>query len=59
MNLPYTMDVEQAAAAVAAFAPGGVYPYHYGESDIDAFARLVAETGAATEVVRRDWYAGN
>ena len=31
MNLPYTMSVEQAAPAVAAFAPAFVYPYHYGE----------------------------
>ena len=59
MNLPYTMDVEQAASAVGAFAPGRVYPYHYGESDIDAFVRLVGESGAATEVVRHDWYAGS
>ena len=31
MNLPYTMDVDQAADAVAAFAPAVVYPYHYQE----------------------------
>jgi L-ascorbate metabolism protein UlaG (beta-lactamase superfamily) len=59
MNLPYTMDVAQAAAAVAAFAPGMVYPYHYGESDLDAFAALVAESGVATEIVRHDWYPGS
>ena len=58
MNLPYTMDVEQAASAVAAFAPGRVYPYHYGESDIAAFARLVGESGGrdrggAARLVRR------
>jgi L-ascorbate metabolism protein UlaG (beta-lactamase superfamily) len=58
MNLPYTMTVEQAAAGVAAFAPGRVYPYHYGESDVEAFARLVAESGAGTEVLLRDWYPG-
>ena len=56
MNLPYTMTVEQAASGVAAFAPARVYPYHYGESDIQAFARLVGEFGAGTEVVLRDWY---
>jgi L-ascorbate metabolism protein UlaG (beta-lactamase superfamily) len=56
MNLPYTMTVEQAASGVAAFAPARVYPYHYGESDIQAFARLVGESGAETEVVLRDWY---
>ena len=58
MNLPYTMSVEQAADAVAAFAPGVVYPYHYKGSDTAAFARLVAESGApdqggARQLVRR------
>lgn len=57
MNLPFTMDVDQAASGVAAFAPDYVYPYHYGESDIDRFEALMAESGAATEVVRRNWYA--
>jgi L-ascorbate metabolism protein UlaG (beta-lactamase superfamily) len=58
MNLPYTMDVAQAADAVAAFAPGVVYPYHYGESNTTEFAALVGQSGAATEVVLRDWYPG-
>ena len=57
MNLPYTMSVEQAAPAVAAFAPAVVYPYHYRGSDIDAFTRLLSETGAPTRVVRGNWYA--
>lgn len=56
MNLPYTMSVEEAAPAVAAFAPAVVYPYHYRDSDIDAFTRLLAETGAPTKVVRGNWY---
>jgi L-ascorbate metabolism protein UlaG (beta-lactamase superfamily) len=59
MNLPYTMDVTQAAAGVSAFAPGRVYPYHYGESDVAEFARLLGEAGGATEVVQRDWYPGD
>jgi L-ascorbate metabolism protein UlaG (beta-lactamase superfamily) len=29
MNLPYTMDVNQAAQGVLAFKPKVVYPYHY------------------------------
>lgn len=57
MNLPYTMDVEQAASAVADFAPRHVYPYHYGDSDIDAFASRLAEADAPVEVVRGGWYA--
>jgi L-ascorbate metabolism protein UlaG (beta-lactamase superfamily) len=56
MNLPYTMTVEQAADAVAAFAPQYVYPYHYNDSDLDAFEAMVTESGVATEVVRGDWY---
>lgn len=56
MNLPYTMDVDQAASAVAEFAPAYVYPYHYGDSDIDQFASLMADSGAETEVVRHNWY---
>jgi L-ascorbate metabolism protein UlaG (beta-lactamase superfamily) len=57
MNPPYTMSVEQAASAVNDFAPDVVYPYHYHDSDIDAFARLVEEGAGSVEVVRGDWYA--
>lgn len=53
MNLPYTMTVEQAAEAVNAFKPKVVYPYHYSDSDLDAFAAAV---GADTEVRLRNWY---
>lgn len=58
MNLPYTMDVEQAAAAVGAFAPGHVYPYHYRGSDIDAFEAGVADEDVDTQVMRGNWYPG-
>ncbi len=53
MNLPYTMTVEQAADAVKAFKPGIVYPYHYGESDVNQFKSLV---GDASDVRLLDWY---
>ncbi len=56
MNLPYTMDVAQAASGVAAFAPGAVYPYHYRGSDIDEFERLLGEEDVETEVVHGNWY---
>ena len=56
MNLPFTMTVEQAAAAVNAFQPKKVIPYHYrgkeGMSDLDAFAKLVK----GPEVERLEWY---
>ena len=56
MNLPYTMDVDQASSAVAEFAPAFVYPYHYKGSDTEAFAAKVAEAGVPTKVVDGPWY---
>lgn len=54
MNLPYTMPPEEAAAAVRAFKPKVVYPYHYRESDTAAFAGALA--GSGVEVRLRNWY---
>jgi len=54
MNLPYTMTPEEAAAAVKAFHPAVVYPYHYRGSDVNAFAKALAGTGI--DVRLRDWY---
>lgn len=60
MNLPYTMTVEQAADAVAAFKPKMVYPYHYrgtdGLSDVAHFKQLVMEKAPEVQVVQLDWY---
>jgi L-ascorbate metabolism protein UlaG (beta-lactamase superfamily) len=60
MNLPYTMDVAEAADAVLAFKPKQVYPYHYrgpdGLSDIAKFQELVNAGDPAIEVVLLDWY---
>jgi L-ascorbate metabolism protein UlaG (beta-lactamase superfamily) len=55
MNLPYTMDVEQAAKAVAEFKPKIVYPYHSRGSDVEKFKALVSQT-PGIEVRLRDWY---
>jgi L-ascorbate metabolism protein UlaG (beta-lactamase superfamily) len=62
MNLPYTMDVDQAANAVLEFAPTVVYPFHYrgggGKfSDVSAFKTLVNTGDSSIEVRLRDWYA--
>jgi L-ascorbate metabolism protein UlaG (beta-lactamase superfamily) len=54
MNLPYTMTPEEAAAAVKAFKPKIVYPYHYMGSDLMAFE--TALKGSGIEVRLRDWY---
>lgn len=56
MNLPYTMTVEQAADAVAAFRPVTVFPYHHRGSDMAAFSGLVEASGAGSLVVVADWY---
>jgi len=60
MNLPYTMDVDQAASAVSEFKPGIVYPYHYrgsdGFSDFEKFKMLVNEAAPEVEVRLRSWY---
>jgi len=54
MNLPFTMTPEEAAAAVRAFHPAVVYPYHYRGSDVNAFAKELSGTGI--EVRLREWY---
>lgn len=60
MNLPYTMDINQAASAVLDFKPKIVYPYHYrgteGLSDVSAFKSMVNEKDKGIEVRLRDWY---
>ncbi len=61
MNLPYTMDVNQAANAVIAFKPAVVYPYHYrgkgGLSDVESFKNQVEAAENKIEVRLRDWYS--
>lgn len=60
MNLPYTMDVDEAADAVLAFKPKVVYPYHFrgaeGFSDVQRFKELVNEKDPAIDVRLVDWY---
>jgi L-ascorbate metabolism protein UlaG (beta-lactamase superfamily) len=54
MNLPYTMTPEEAADAVRAFHPRVVYPYHYRDSDTEAFKKALDGTGI--DVRLRNWY---
>ena len=60
MNLPYTMDVKEAADAVLAFSPKIVYPYHYrgqsGLSDVNAFKSMVDAGNKKIEVRLKNWY---
>tara|TARA_R110002049_G_scaffold307712_2_gene509113 strand:+ start:86904 stop:87680 length:777 start_codon:yes stop_codon:yes gene_type:complete len=58
MNLPFTMDSNAAASAVAEFKPTYVYPYHYrgrdgGTQDPAEFAKRV---GTDVEVKMGGWY---
>jgi len=61
MNLPYTMDIEAAAAGVLAFSPDIVYPYHYrgtdGLADVSEFQRLVMTANSEIEIRLIDWYS--
>jgi L-ascorbate metabolism protein UlaG (beta-lactamase superfamily) len=63
MNLPYTMDINEAADAVLAFKPRIVYPYHYrgqgGLSDVAAFKAKVEAGDKNIEVRLRNWYPAN
>lgn len=60
MNLPYTMNVNQAAQGVLAFQPGIVYPHHYrgqnGLSDVAAFKKTVHAANQKIDVQLRNWY---
>ncbi|MEO6453384.1 MAG: MBL fold metallo-hydrolase [Ginsengibacter sp.] len=56
MNLPYTMDVNQAAQGVLAFKPDVVYPYHYRGQDINTFKTLVNAGNKNIEVRLKNWY---
>ena len=60
MNLPYTMDINEASSAVLEFKPKVVYPYHYrgqnGLSDTEGFKKLVNAGNKSIDVKLRDWY---
>ncbi len=61
MNMPYTMDVDQASSAVLEFQPKVVYPYHYrgggGKfSDVEKFKDLVNKGKESIEVRLKNWY---
>jgi len=56
MNLPYTMDINQAADAVLDFEPVIIYPYHHRGQDIEVFKQLVDADNKAIEVRLKNWY---
>lgn len=60
MNMPYTMDINQAADAVLEFKPKIVYPYHYRGNpdmgDTEAFKKIVNAKNPKIEVRLKNWY---
>ncbi len=56
MNLPYTMDIYQAASAVLEFEPGIMYPYHHRGQDIERFKEIVDWEGKNIDVRLKNWY---
>lgn len=60
MNLPYTMDIEQAAEGVLDFKPKKVIPFHYrgqgGLADVEKFKELVQSENQNIEVQLLNWY---
>ncbi|WP_421775293.1 MBL fold metallo-hydrolase [Gracilimonas sp.] len=56
MNLPYTMDINQASDAVLDFEPAIVYPYHHRGQDIQEFKKLVDAGNKDIEVRLKNWY---
>ena len=63
MNLPYTMDIQEAADAVLTFKPKVVHPYHYrgqeGLSDTSKFKQLVKEKDSNIKVDLLNFYPEN
>ncbi len=63
MNLPFTMEVSQAADAVSAFKPDIVYPFHYrgseGLADTAKFKELMNASAPKVDVRLRNWYPEN
>ncbi len=55
MNLPYTMSLEEAAAAVETFKPKIAIPYHYRGQDPQRFADALR--GSGIEVRLLNWYS--
>lgn len=46
-NLPYTMSIEQCAAAARTVSPRVLFPYHYGETRIENLVELLSVSASA------------
>ena len=56
MNLPYIMDIKQAASAVLEFNPKVVIPYHYRGSNVEKFKKIINKKNKKIEVLLLEWY---
>ena len=52
-NLPYTMTPEQCARAATIIKPAVLFPYHYGQTDIQQVVKLL--DGSGIDVRIRDY----
>lgn len=52
MNLPYTMTPAMVAEAALAFRPHILYPYHYGDSDVQQLVKLLEKEKAIEVRIR-------
>lgn len=53
MNLPYTMTPEMVASAVRTFKPKILYPYHYGDTDLNQLLQLLKDFPDAVVRIRK------
>lgn len=61
MNTPFTMTVDEAAAAARTFLPKTIFPYHYRNSDnsfsdLARFSQAANEGAVRIDVRARAWY---
>lgn len=54
-NLPYTMSIEQCAAAARTVSPRVLFPYHYGETRIENLVELLSGTAPSIDVRIRNY----
>ncbi|MCI0499016.1 MAG: MBL fold metallo-hydrolase [Planctomycetales bacterium] len=53
MNLPYTMTPGMAADAAKVFKPKVLYPYHYGQTDVNELRKLMGDVGGIEIRIRK------
>ena len=49
-NLPYTMSPEQCATAAETVSPKVLFPYHYGDTDLEYLVELLRDSGIEVRI---------